>query len=94
MKKRKETNRCREDADTHVQWTQIIKTADKIKVSTRKRKKEKKQAENYLSVQEEIASINSMNSEVTKTENQTESEIVTNTSTLERKYRAARKDRE
>lgn len=35
-----------------------------------------------------------MNTEVTKNQNQTESEIVTNTSTLERKNRAARKDTE
>ena len=55
---------------------------------------EKSKAENYLSVPEEIASINSMNSEVTKNrKTKTESEIVTNTSTLERENRAARKDR-
>lgn len=55
---------------------------------------EKSKAENYLSVPEEIASINSMNSEVTKNrKTKTESEIVTNTSTLERENRAVRKDR-
>lgn len=77
----------------HTNRTEIIKIADKIRSSTRNVRK-RKASWNYLSVLEEIASINSMNSEFTKNQNQTESEIVTNTGTLERKNRAARKDRE